>query len=146
MSKEAKIGLLLGLVFIVAIAVVLRGVHQNSTSDLSEQLAVNGDIENPNGEQNIEALDIPKATQQLTDTWDSAPVEDNQTTIVESDPVGGATEPEEAAGPETGDDNLQWPQNRTRYIGNLFGDGPPTSGEATIARIGELVNSIAGRS
>jgi len=36
MSKEAKVGLLLGLVFIVAIAVVLRGVHQNSIGAFDE--------------------------------------------------------------------------------------------------------------
>jgi LysM repeat protein len=36
LSKEAKIGLLLGLVFIVAIAVVLRGVHRDSLTILDE--------------------------------------------------------------------------------------------------------------
>jgi LysM repeat protein len=36
LSKEAKIGLLLGLVFIVAIAVVLRGVHRDSLAIMDE--------------------------------------------------------------------------------------------------------------
>lgn len=36
MSKEAKVGLLLGLVFIVAIAIVLRGVHQESQDAINE--------------------------------------------------------------------------------------------------------------
>lgn len=40
MTKEAKIGLLLGLLFIVAIAVVLRGVHEDTQPALEESLAL----------------------------------------------------------------------------------------------------------
>lgn len=40
MAKEAKVGLLLGLVFIVAIAIVLRGVHENSQPQLEESLGL----------------------------------------------------------------------------------------------------------
>jgi len=40
MTREAKVGLLLGLVFIVAIAVVLSDVHQNSTNYVDETLAL----------------------------------------------------------------------------------------------------------
>jgi nucleoid-associated protein YgaU len=40
LSKEAKIGLLLGLVFIVAIAVVLRGVHRDSLTIMDESVGI----------------------------------------------------------------------------------------------------------
>ncbi len=40
MAREAKVGLLLGLVFIVAIAIVLRGVHETSQPNITEQLAL----------------------------------------------------------------------------------------------------------
>ena len=40
MSKEAKVGLLLGLVFIVGIAVILRGVHEDSQDETAERLVV----------------------------------------------------------------------------------------------------------
>ena len=43
MAKEAKIGLLLGLLFIIGIAVVLRGVHENTGDVWDEQLSINGD-------------------------------------------------------------------------------------------------------
>ena len=39
MTREAKTGLLLGLVFIVAIAIVLRGVHDNGVDPLDKALA-----------------------------------------------------------------------------------------------------------
>ena len=41
MTKEAKVGLLLGLAFIIAIAVVLRGVQQEGPA-ISEELSVSG--------------------------------------------------------------------------------------------------------
>lgn len=40
MTKEAKLGLLLGLVFIIAIAVVLRGVHQQTRQIWQESEAI----------------------------------------------------------------------------------------------------------
>ena len=64
-SKEAKLGLLLGLVFIVAIAVVLRGVHKNRGELLDEKLAINGDIENPSAVEASDDLNIPAATKKL---------------------------------------------------------------------------------
>ena len=41
MTKEAKVGLLLGLAFIVAIALVLRGVHQEQADQFQETVALN---------------------------------------------------------------------------------------------------------
>lgn len=40
MAREAKVGLLLGLVFIVAIAIVLRGVHESSNTGLEQSLDI----------------------------------------------------------------------------------------------------------
>lgn len=42
MTKEAKVGLLLGLAFIVAIAVILRGVHQGMPNEPDESLLMGG--------------------------------------------------------------------------------------------------------
>jgi len=66
-SKEAKIGLLLGLVFIVAIAIVLKGVRRNSNSDPGDQLAKNGIIPSqPDpGLSNGSGLDMPDAVSQF---------------------------------------------------------------------------------
>ncbi len=64
MSKEAKIGLLLSLVIIVAIAIILKGVHCDSMNDLNEiqKLAKNNQSIQPenlplNAVQNLSAKD-----------------------------------------------------------------------------------------
>ncbi|KPK74606.1 MAG: hypothetical protein AMJ79_13620 [Phycisphaerae bacterium SM23_30] len=133
-SKEAKIGLLLGLVFIVAIAVVLRGVHQNTTSELG-QLAANGDIEAAASEATLDALDIPEAAQQLTDTRISASGGDVESTGGEAKPIKEGEEKKDLQ--EEVKEGPLWPQGRTRYVEDLFGNSRSTREEKPIARIGE---------
>ena len=69
MSKEAKIGLLLGLVFIIAIAIVLKGVHQNSNSDPGDLLAQNGQVKNQTapGADHVEGLDMQDAVRRFNE-------------------------------------------------------------------------------
>jgi nucleoid-associated protein YgaU len=47
MAREAKVGLLLGLVFIVAIAIVLRGVHETSPAQLEQSLGISSETVKP---------------------------------------------------------------------------------------------------
>jgi len=67
MSKEAKVGLLLGLALIVGIVLVLRGLHGNDEAKLDEELAISGQVVNPSDSVGQEAVDIPSAVNQLSD-------------------------------------------------------------------------------
>jgi len=55
MTKEAKVGLLLGLVFIVAIAVVLRGVHKTGVggSDETSHLAIKNHVADSSDDESV---------------------------------------------------------------------------------------------
>ena len=66
MSKEAKVGLLLGLALIVGIVLVLRGLHGNDEAKLDEELAISGQMVNPSNSVGQEAVDIPSAVDQLS--------------------------------------------------------------------------------
>ena len=65
-TKEAKIGLLLGLVFIVAIAVVLRGVHQGTPADLDETLMLGQNRVESGSIGRTEPENLSVAVQQLS--------------------------------------------------------------------------------
>lgn len=67
MSKEAKVGLLLGLALIVGIVLVLRGLHGNDEAKLDEELAISDQMVNPSDSVGQEAVDIPSAVTQLSD-------------------------------------------------------------------------------
>ena len=64
MAREAKIGLLLGLMFIVGIAVVLRGLHQTDELRWEEQLAINGDMTHST-ETPAESMDVSEGVDRL---------------------------------------------------------------------------------
>ena len=66
MTKEAKIGLLLGLGFIVAIAVVLRDVHQVGQDGLEETLGVGYDS------VDRDMPDLSVVVERLTDSVDES--------------------------------------------------------------------------
>jgi len=53
MAREAKVGLLLGLVFIVAIAIVLRGVHETGPTLLEESLGISASNVKPLEMENL---------------------------------------------------------------------------------------------
>jgi len=63
MTREAKVGLLLGLVFIVAIAVVLRGVNQVGQDgvDETEQL-----LRDAGGKKSVEMIDLASEARKLS--------------------------------------------------------------------------------
>ena len=65
MAKEAKIGLLLGLMFIIGIAVVLRGLNQTVEPRLEDQLSINSDVVQSAGTEPADALNIPEAISHL---------------------------------------------------------------------------------
>ena len=60
MSKEAKIGLLFSLVFIVALAVILRSVHQGGSGAISDNHIMNVDA------SPIENTDLSATVQEIT--------------------------------------------------------------------------------
>ena len=62
MSKEAKVGLLLGLAFIVGVVLVLRGSHGNEEAKLEEELSINF---NTSDSVEEESVDIPSAVDKL---------------------------------------------------------------------------------
>jgi len=64
-TKEAKIGLLLGLVFIVGIAVVLRGVHQGEENMASETLAISQKVASSDEPEVPEKVKLSDAVEQL---------------------------------------------------------------------------------
>lgn len=66
MTREAKVGLLLGLVFIVAIAVVLSDVHQNSTNYVDETLALSEVEEGTPDKAVSEGVNLSVAVKQLS--------------------------------------------------------------------------------
>ena len=65
MSKEAKIGLLMGLVFIVGIALLLRGVQQNSNQMLEEELAISSGVVAGDSAAVPEGMNLTEAARQL---------------------------------------------------------------------------------
>ncbi|MBN2375481.1 MAG: LysM peptidoglycan-binding domain-containing protein [Sedimentisphaerales bacterium] len=65
MSKEAKIGLLMGLVFIVGIALLLRGVQQNSNQMLEDELAISSDVVAGDSAGVSEGMNLTEAARQL---------------------------------------------------------------------------------
>jgi nucleoid-associated protein YgaU len=69
MTKEAKIGLLLGLLFIIGIAVVLRGMHRNSQATLDKEKELLADAASAMEMTDSTSQAIPlTATTQVTDT------------------------------------------------------------------------------
>ncbi len=87
MTREAKVGLLLGLVFIVAIAVVLSDVHQNSTDYINETLALS-DVEKGAPEKAIsEGVNLSVAVKQLS------PEERAESMVRVSSPKAGVSMP-----------------------------------------------------
>ena len=65
MSREAKIGLLMGLVFIVGIALLLRGVQQNSNQMLEDELAISSDVVAGDSAAIPEGMNLTEAARQL---------------------------------------------------------------------------------
>ena len=137
-TKEGKIGLLLGLVFIVAIAVVLRGVHKDSTAGLQQDtnlisadthqqatdqlineavrelsVTVNNHQPNTNETQNRPAADGAHGPGNQSG---SAPV------AVEITPTENDINTNVGVNPETAEnDEHNVPDVTVRYIGNLPG-------------------------
>lgn len=64
MTKEAKMGLLLGLAFIVAIAVVLRGVHRGTEQPWEERLSIDREVVAQDTAES-ERLNLPEAVRQF---------------------------------------------------------------------------------
>ena len=75
MTKEAKIGLLLGLAFIVGIAMVLRGVHEPGRETIDETLAISQEIVDEGVSQVPEEIDWAQAVKQFADGWVDTSVE-----------------------------------------------------------------------
>jgi len=69
MSKEAKVGLLLGLVLIVGIVLVLRGLHGNDEATLEEDLSISNQIVNTTDSLEEESVDLPTAVNQLSNRF-----------------------------------------------------------------------------
>ncbi len=65
MAKDAKVGLLLGLVFIVAIAVVLRGVHRATHKAIDESLIISKDG-NSGSEDIVEPTELSSQADNLS--------------------------------------------------------------------------------
>lgn len=68
MSKEAKVGLLLGLALIVGIVLVLRGLHGNEEAKLNKELAISSQsqVVNPMEPAKPDTVDISSAVDQLS--------------------------------------------------------------------------------
>ena len=79
MSKEAKIGLLLGLVFIAGIALVLRGIHPSEAELMDEDLSISEPMQESGARGGVvcEQVDFSSAVEELSDPWAgrSSPVE-----------------------------------------------------------------------
>ena len=96
MSKEAKVGLLLGLVLIVGIVLVLRGLHGNDDAKLEEELSISNQIVNSPDSVEQESVDIPTAVDQLSNRSTSVmpPVANNDLDKrYEGDLPGGRLDP-----------------------------------------------------
>ena len=66
MSKEAKVGLLLGLALIVGIVLVLRGLHGNEEAKLEDELSISNQLVNTSDLVAEESVDIPSAAGRLS--------------------------------------------------------------------------------
>ncbi len=86
MTKEAKIGLLVGLVFIVSIAIVLRDVHQNGQADMDDARIVS---HNAGGREVYDGVDLSAVTRELEqdNTVHVLRAEEQRDNVVE---IGGA--------------------------------------------------------
>ena len=141
MSKEAKVGLLLGLLFIVAIAVVLRGVHQNSSDVLAEQLAINGNIEastEPTGDNG--SFNLSKATDNLVDPLESPAFRRNVTNVTVDQQEGKSNMGSQATSDNANNEKLKeqpsWAEGQKRYEQELPRNVLPAMQEKPILSIG----------
>ena len=91
MSKEAKVGLLLGLAFIVAIAMVLRGAHRSGSVEWDESLQVAVG----NGNDGLVDRSVAQTVQSLSVLVERAAGEAEQVSDVTPMGAGSASEPEE---------------------------------------------------
>lgn len=82
MSKEAKVGLLLGLMLIVGIVLVLRGLHGNEDAKFREELASQSQEANP-VEPARKEVDILSAVDQLS----ARPTPIDMPVVVNPDPM-----------------------------------------------------------
>ncbi len=72
MTREAKVGLLLGLVFIVAIAMVLRGIHQSGQSEMVETGLTETYAEKPAENPLSDVVNLSVAVNKLSDPGQAA--------------------------------------------------------------------------
>ena len=168
MSKEAKIGLLLGLVFIVAIAVVLKGVHRNSNSDPGDLLAGNGHVESQSdaetGLGNDGGLDIQKAARQFNENPEPESNEETNTNDPADNGVIDNNNQEDIVNPAPTPTGVPWEAGKVpRYIGSIpsteptntsdqstdnvfasIGDTEPSGGEwSYVVKKGDMLWNIA---
>ena len=97
MSKEAKVGLLLGLAFIVAIAMVLRGVHRSGPAewDQSLQVAVG------NGNDDPVDRSVAQTVQSLSVSVERAAADAEPVSAVTPSSAAPAAAPEELTTPQS---------------------------------------------
>ena len=69
MSKEAKVGLLLGLLFIAGIVVVLRGIHPDLAEMMDEELAISEPVRETSSAEEKEGVDFSESVSRLADPW-----------------------------------------------------------------------------
>jgi nucleoid-associated protein YgaU len=94
MTKEAKVGLLLGLLFIIGIAVVLRGMHRNGQAALEKELIAGELSTSDKGDPLSEAVNL-SAVKELSDSAsaESAPAESVAITVPPAEPLAKEAEP-----------------------------------------------------
>jgi len=119
LSKEAKIGLLLGLVFIVAIAVVLRGVHRDSLTISDESAGLS-----KSQPEASETVPLSSVVEQLSS--EHRPTAEHKVVVAVS------TEPQASAGPASvaapvsvpsGSGTSGLDSGQVRFVGELPGGG-----------------------
>ena len=101
MSKEAKVGLLLGLALIVGIVLVLRGLHGNEEAKLEDELSISNQLINRSDSLEEDSVDIPTAVVQLSHRETPIPaVDENNPDIryVGDLPGGFSSDPEPTGG------------------------------------------------
>ncbi len=150
MSKEAKIGLLLGLVFIIAIAVVLKRVHNNSNSEPGNMLGLNGTTEGHTdpGSGNGNGIEMPKLVGQFDLKPEPQTPEETNIDIPANDTNGSVGDNGDLnnnqvhlLNPPTATTRPPWAGDPPRLIAGLPGsvstNPPAQSSNNVIARIGD---------
>lgn len=142
MAREAKVGLLLGLVFIVAIAIVLRGVHENGPAQLEASLGIPPkDVKPLEMETLSVAVDsLAPVNSKIIPPQENRPVSQSGVAL----PVNSAAQQNLATAPPSQPQPVRYQQDLPRgpYVQNQAAQFEPLANQEPVTPLGKLPDTV----